>query len=395
MGRVTLMIQNVSGSGLGKVRGGGNVASLRVSVHCKKPDFLILPETRIENRDYTGRGVFRGYDLTQHSSSGHRRAGVAVFARKSIEIIAGTLRNSRDGHSTVAGYTVNGNKLIMAALYGPSCNDDNLAAEMLRGVEETMGELGQLVGTRNFIMAGDFNIKLQTRRRQTKPRAKRVLNEIMQRFELMDMGAKGDAPTWRRPHLPGSNSRIDYILHSEGLTALNYVTSWGRFDHAEIQGHFELGDKRDRVNILKDWVLLTPEFLEDAPKLLEDVLLDHDKDHRQATKEDRDRFTQGRLPRAYEAELHCSEKEEGITHAHVLMLALGKLTRLQGQVQKAHVTRRRRKLEEMQREIGHLYEEADRAAPGPVEQDELVERLEELKTQLRDDTEQVERASRI
>jgi exonuclease III len=140
-------------------------------VHCKKPDFLILTETRIEDRDYTGKGVFRGYALTQHGSSGHRRAGVAVFARKNIELSAGSARNSRDGHSTVAGYAVNGNKFILAALYGPSCNDDNLAAEMLQGVEDSMGELGQLVGTRNFIMAGDFNIKLQTRRRQNKPRA--------------------------------------------------------------------------------------------------------------------------------------------------------------------------------------------------------------------------------
>jgi exonuclease III len=154
------MIQNVSGSGLGKVRGGGNVASLRISVHGKKPDFLILPETRIENRDYMGRGVFRGYDLVQHSSSGHRRASVAVFARKNIELIAGTARNSRDGHSTVAGYKLNGNKVILAALYGPSCNNDALSAEVLQGIEDTMGELGQLVGTRNFIMAGDFNIKL-------------------------------------------------------------------------------------------------------------------------------------------------------------------------------------------------------------------------------------------
>jgi hypothetical protein len=300
-----------------------------------------------------------------------------------------------DGHSTVAGYIINGNKVILAALYGPSCNDDNLAAEVLRGVEDIMGELGQLLGTRNFIMAGDFNIKLQSRRRQNKPRAVSVLKEIMQRFELLDMGEEGNAPTWRRPHLPGSNSRIDYILHSKELTALNYVTAWGRFDHAEILGHFQFGNKRDHVKILKDWALLTPEFLEDAPKLLQNVLLDHDQVQRRSSNEERERFTQGRLPRAYEAELVCSEKEEGITNAHVLVIALGKLAKLQGQVQKSYVTRRRKKLEGMHQVLGNLYEDLDRADPGSEEQGELTDRLEELKTQLKDDAEQVEKASRI
>jgi hypothetical protein len=147
--------------------------------------------------------------------------------------------------------------------------------------------------------------------------------------------------------------------------------------------------------VLKDWVLLTPEFLEDAPKLLENVLLDHDQVHRWALKEVRERFTQGRLPRTYEAVLDCSEKEEGITNAHVLMVALGKLTKLQGKVQRSYVTRRRKKLEEMHQVIGHLYEELDQAAPSSEEQAELADRLEELKTQLRDDAELVERASRI
>jgi hypothetical protein len=77
------------------------------------------------------------------------------------------------------------------------------------------------------------------------------------------------------------------------------------------------------------------------------------------------------------------------------MVALGKLTKLQSQVQREYITRRRKKLEGMQQEIGHLYEVLDRAAPGSEEQTELALRLEELKTQLRDDADQVERASRI
>jgi hypothetical protein len=356
---------------------------------------VVITETRIENRDFAGVGVFRGYSLTQHSSSGFRRAGVSVFAKKGLELIEGSTRNARDGHSTLAAYKVHGEKIIIAAIYGPSCNSDNLALEVVNKIGEDLEELGQLVGTRTVFVVGDFNLKLETKRRQTKPRAVNALQEIIEHLDLKDAGAKENEPTWRRPHLPGSNSRIDYIMYSNGIVMNDFKTRWGRFDHAEIQGRFELGAKKDHTKTLKDWALLTPEFLEGAPKLMEELLLDHDKNHRWAPVQAREEFTQGRLPRTYEAELDVMEGKEGVFHCHVLMVALTRLTSLQARIQKEHIGKRRKWLEELQLEIGKTYQDLDLAVEGSQDQGELAHKLENLKMQIRDDTEQVERAGRI
>jgi exonuclease III len=72
-------------------KGGGSIAPLRMSIHNKKPEVIILTETRVDNEEYNGKGIFRGYDLTQHSSSGRRAAGVMVFIRKGIAPIQGTI----------------------------------------------------------------------------------------------------------------------------------------------------------------------------------------------------------------------------------------------------------------------------------------------------------------
>jgi exonuclease III len=89
---------------------GGNISALRIAIHNKKPDIVILTETRIEDGHFNGIGVFRGYKLTQHSSSGRRSGGVAVFVRKDLQEIDGTIRNSNSGHSTIGAYNMKGEK---------------------------------------------------------------------------------------------------------------------------------------------------------------------------------------------------------------------------------------------------------------------------------------------
>ncbi len=68
-------------------------------------------------------------------------------------------------------------------------------------------------------------------------------------------------PTWRRPHLSKSRSRLDYILHSAGLKKENFTTTWGRGDHAELMGTFLLGTRKKTKAALKDWVFATEDFL--------------------------------------------------------------------------------------------------------------------------------------
>ncbi len=68
---------------MGASWGGGSIAPLRMSVHNKKPDVIVLTETRLENEIFEGKKkVFRGYEAFQHSSSGRRSGGVMVLTKR-------------------------------------------------------------------------------------------------------------------------------------------------------------------------------------------------------------------------------------------------------------------------------------------------------------------------
>ena len=356
---------------------------------------MILSETRIGNREYTGKGVFKGYKLVQHSSSGERNKGVCVFARIEAQLIEGTERNARDGHSTVAAYTVQGAKVVVGGVYGPSVAGDREAEVVMRRVVEEVRELKQLVGTEHVIVAGDLNLKLDVRGRNSKPRAVRVIREAAEQLRLRDMGeGNGKEATWRRPNLPNSKSRLDYILSSESLQGERFQVRWSRYDHAELTCGFTVGTRQEKRSILKDWALTTPEFLEGAPRIVAETLMDHDRVLRGVGVQEREAFTQGRLPRAYEGELRVEEVEEGVRSSHVMAVLVQRVTQLQSRVQKDYVSRRRKRLEEMQKDIGRTYKSLDRVQVGSPAEVELRERLDSLKTQLRDDAENVEEAGR-
>ncbi len=119
-------------------------------------------------------------------------------------------------------------------------------------------------------------------------------------------------PTWRRPHLPKSRSRLDYVLHSAGLVKDNFATTWGRGDHAKILGIFQVGARKHFKTTLKDWIFATEDFLSKAPKVIQYVLLDHDEQYRNKSYADRDQYVRNRLPKEYEMELNVVEKQEGI-----------------------------------------------------------------------------------
>ncbi len=57
------------------------------------------------------------YKLTQHSSSGRRSGGVAVFVRKDLQEIDGTIRNSNRGHSTIGAFNWKGEKIVIGGIH--------------------------------------------------------------------------------------------------------------------------------------------------------------------------------------------------------------------------------------------------------------------------------------
>jgi len=90
-------------------------------------------------------------------------------------------------------------------------------------------------------MVGDFNIKLDKILKNGKPSAVRTIKEQMEHNAMSDAGQlHGSAPTWCRSR-GGQNSRLDYIMFSERAKLLSFQLRWGRFDHAELLGEFEIG----------------------------------------------------------------------------------------------------------------------------------------------------------
>ena len=166
-------------------------------------------------------------------------------------------------------------------------------------------------------------------------------------------------------------------------------------DHAEILGDFHVGDKKSFKPLLKDWVFATEEFLEHAPKIIQDVLLDHDSYYKSRSYLDREEYINGRLPREYEAELDVTDKEEGIFNSHILMLVIKRITTLQRRIQMDIIRKGKEKLERINRDIGDAYAEYESINNGDEREGEVMERIMELKTKLRDYTDNVEHAKRI
>ena len=80
--------------------------------------------------------------------------------------------------------------------------------------------------------------------------------------------------------------------------------------------------------ILKDWSLASPLFLDQAPDIVIDILLNHDVNLRNMSMQDRLQFVNERKVNQFESELSVSEPTEGVTHAHILEIIIQKLKRL-------------------------------------------------------------------
>ena len=232
-----VLIQNIARNRIGKVKGGGNCAKLRIDIHNANPNFVILSEIN-EEEGFTGQGAFRGYALTQYSQNGARVGGIAVFVKKGIENIDGTVRNSRGGHFTVGAYKVDGATVVLGAIYGPSTANDTQSADIFRAFFEQITELGNRLNTRRFIIGGDFNVKLDQNR--VKPRTAKLIKDFINELNLIDTGAeRGAEVTWRRPRR--AKSRLDYLLLSNDFKMGKFTLQWGKYDHAQLFANFTLG----------------------------------------------------------------------------------------------------------------------------------------------------------
>ncbi len=92
MSQYDVYVQNVGRCGLGGVRGGGNIATVRLAIHTHKPDIVILTEVSEKDSLIGKKGIFRGYTCTQHDQLEARTGTVAVFIKRGeIAIVENTV----------------------------------------------------------------------------------------------------------------------------------------------------------------------------------------------------------------------------------------------------------------------------------------------------------------
>ena len=394
MDSIRVLTQNVARSQLGDERRGGSIASLRIQVHFERPIFIILTEIS-ESQNFTGKNTFKGYELSQYGWTGERTGGVAVFSKKGTEIVEGTLYTDLNGHFSVQAYNICGNKIVLGAIYGPSVASDRQSHESFEHFLNEIAELSHRIGTRNIIIAGDFNAKLD-QIRPSKPRTVRIIKIFMNQHALIDLGLEyGGEATWRRPHLPQAASRLDYILISSTFNVRKFTVTWTRFDHGMLISDISFAPIINKNIVLKDWSLASPLFLEAAPDIVRDVLLDHDATFRNVSHEGRMLYVNDRGVAHYESELQVSEPSEGVTNAHILILVVKKLVNLQKKVQNKLKHKRKKYMENLSRQLGNLYGKIDFLHPQSIAYNECQEKICEIKGKIKMDSEKIESADRM
>ncbi len=57
MTQIKVLVQNIGEAGLGSEQGGGggSIAPLRLGIHNKKPDIIVLTEARVEDEAFDGK----------------------------------------------------------------------------------------------------------------------------------------------------------------------------------------------------------------------------------------------------------------------------------------------------------------------------------------------------
>ena len=388
MAPIIITVQNISGNIISKNKVGGKICPLKLNIHKAKPSIIILTETRHVNFD--GHGIFKGYKLAQSASSGGRSAGVLVFMKNGIEIIEGSAFNDREGRYCVGCYEMNGNRIIIGAIYGsPEGNDGNSMPTFVE-VAGRINTLCQVNNTRQVIIGGDFNLHLDTC--TPKGRTCKFVNEMIQEFRLIDSGKEDKTPTWRRPNRPGTKSRLDYILHSECMQGKKAEVAWSQLDHAQVTVTLQVGKELHKKRVYKDWVLTQPEFINQAQSIIKDTLIDHSQ-HSVMSAQEREENIVGKN-KEFEGNLILTDQENGIFTAHVFSIIIQRLVNLQGKIQKDMTQKKLRELADLQNKIAQHLREYD------TEPDEEVRKvkqqvIENARQELSQEAENYERAKKV
>jgi hypothetical protein len=146
-----------------------------------------------------------------------------------------------------------------------------------------------------------------------------------------------------------------------------------------------------RASFLADTVN-TLEFKEKARKIISDTLLDHVKEYRGTGLAGRAEENRDRDPSQFEREINVSDKDEGITNAHVLMVIISRLVSLQRRIQIQKSNDRKKILDSIQKELKELNELRHSTEVDSEEETEILESIDSVTQELKRDAETIDEA---
>ncbi len=154
MTQIRIITQNIGDIGLAKNK--QKLCNLRLHIHTHKPCIVILTETRHTQADKI-EGTIKGYTASQHDTSGTRSAGLIIYSRKGIENLTQYNIRSQEGHYLIGIYVIEGRRVIIGGIYGPSCSSDSKASKVFGKFIEQYEEIRISSKAEYGVVGGDFN----------------------------------------------------------------------------------------------------------------------------------------------------------------------------------------------------------------------------------------------
>ncbi len=379
--------QNIGGIGLGGGSNKNKLCPLKLYLHKNKPSIMVLTETRHLDSDKID-NAFKGYKVSQAYSTGSRSGGIIVYTRKDIAFDNNV--NIQTRHYTIGIYTIQGTRIIVSGIYGPSCNSDTTATAVYRQFSTDYENIAKIGQTAYSVITGDLNLHLDTL--QPKPRACKFVRDFISINNFCDSGKAGGKATWRRPNRMYNRSRIDYILHSANFKAQELQLSWSQLNHALIDIQLTIGEVNFKRKTLKDWVLMEPSFLVQGSQIIRHTLIDHSQ-HWQLTDQERHEVFEDIANTDIEEGLIVKDEMNGITNAHVVMIIIQRTQSLHRRTQKQLEEKSQEKLRRVQSEIQDSLARLDREQNEEIRA-EIEDSIEDLKQTLAQEAETIDQRNR-
>ena len=201
--------------------------------------------------------------------------GVAILCKRELQLEVKDIMRDNDGRYIIMRAQINGEKLLIANIYGPNRDTPGIFEEFFTKIDRS--------GIDRRIVVGDFNTTLDAIDRSVATRHNnvqqaRLINDKINELDFTDVWRiiQPDKPgyTWRRVHPYLLSERLDYILLDTSLQQfIKYVNIMPGYksDHSIVilDLVFELNKRGPGYWKFNNTLLTNKDYVESINKLLD------------------------------------------------------------------------------------------------------------------------------